>query len=578
MLSSCLAAVHSTDASVLEDVRRRFGTLVSFYEPLGTSPVNQPSLNDALDLNLLFGRIDFADGARASANLSWGERLPPRFSSPDEILDASDAELRSIEGSLAAFSIQGQRGCLVTGGGPVTSLYVASGARCTAWSTHAVAAAWLANGEVKVDSGAIPELLSLEFVSGNRTLVQGVSAVPPGTRVDFSASGASTRPYWSRAERWQAISEDDAHAEAESALLRGLSTRVDGEAPTYLGLTDGADSRVVACALAELGLPFASFTWGDQDWADVKGAQRVAELLGISHEVLRPDYMDAGRAFEENVAQARWTEGALPISFVRSRWPEEMRTFVTGAGAESGRAFYYHRLASADGDQETDWVAQEFRRAIEGRLRGARAETRKTVGRRMEALVREAADLGYEGWRCLDVLYGEQRVRRWARAHLPCRPTQLVPAFGTPDVMRALACLPLHDRLSNGFNRRFLAERMPDLVLPAPAPALREQRSGIRRSISDALPGSVHRTVTRLRASRAPSRPWLFADRWEEYSALRAWIAEEALESPALRESMGKRWTVEVRDGFLAGEDRATAIALLAASPAALAHALQELR
>ena len=54
-------------------------------------------------------------------------------------------------------------------------------------------------------------------------------------------------------------------------------------------------------------------------------------------------------------------------------------------------------------------------------------------------LVQGGADLmiGGDG---NDVLYGEQRVRRWARAYLPCLPIQLVAAFGGYEpVMRAYA-------------------------------------------------------------------------------------------------------------------------------------------
>jgi hypothetical protein len=92
------------------------------------------------------------------------------------------------------------------------------------------------------------------------------------------------------------------------------------------------------------------------------------------------------------------------------------------------------------------------------------------------------------------------------------------------------------------------------------------------------MPQPMQRTVGRLRARRAAPEPSLLADKLPQYKTFQEWILDEALTSPAITEAVGSGWAVRVRDGFLSGELRATKDALLAAAPAALAHALRELR
>ena len=578
MLDCCIVVVHAAIALDIDELRRRYAGLMRFYAPLGADPDEGSELRHESDLRLAYGQIRLAGGRSEEPSvLTWGERLPRSISSPARLIQAPDTELRHLDGSVAAFAVDQDRGRLVTGGGAPTALYVARGEQCTAWSSHAVAAAWIANGRVELDAEMIPELLSLEFVSGDRSLIAGARAVAPGVRIDFDRDGASTESFWPARDRWAAIPPEDAYEHAEAAILRSLASRVDGAGPTYVGLTGGADSRVVAAALLELGVEYSTFTWAEPGWPDATGAERVAEALEVPHAILAPDYLEGDGALADALANVRWTEGALPVASVRQSWPDSMRTFVSGTGAETGRAFYYAGRASANPDADTETVARAFRHEIGTRLRGARRESRQAVGRQTESLVHDAAALGYRGWQCLDVVYAEQRVRRWARAYLPCLPIQLVPAFGTPEVMRALTCLPLSERLSNGFNRRFMRARNPDLVPAAPAEVATASPSALQRGARALGPIRARRAIAERRAERRPGEPWLLADRWPEQPSLHEWIVEDALASRLIGDVMGSRWTSTVRDGFLAGEERPTTLALRAAAPVALARALSEL-
>lgn len=416
MLDSLLVAVQTDDPSIASVLRQRFAGLRRFYAPLGAGPVEASELRSTPNGRALFGQIHFSsDQVDSGSPLRWGEDLPPHLSSDRELLAASDLRLRDLEGCSAAIAVEEDRCRLVCGSGNPTSLYSAGAGGCAAWATQAVAAAWMARGSVELEVAAIPELLALEFVAGDRTLVGGARAVEPGTRVELGGADPVEVAYWPREERWRRLPESDAYRHAETALLETLPRRLAGQRSAFLGLTDGVDSRVVAAAMVELGIEFGALTWGEEGWPDVAGAGEVVAALGVPHRLQRPDYLEPGAVMQDLSRRVRWTEGTAPVAFVSRTWPAEMSAFVTGSGAETGRAFYYRRQVGRRPHATTAAACRDFARRIGDRLAAAPPEVRGALCRRVEDLAAASADLGYDGWRCLDVFYADQRLSRWGR-------------------------------------------------------------------------------------------------------------------------------------------------------------------
>ena len=484
---------------------------------------------------------------------------PLAFGEPVTVTDPLDADphaLRAIEGASAVLQVEGARACLVGGAGGPGMVFAAASERFEAWSTHAVAAAWLADGRARVDPAALPEQLAAEFVGGERSLIAGARPLAPAVRVTLGDHGVRAEDFWPLAERWAPVPDDEAAAHAERHLFASLERRVP--ANPHASLTAGLDSRVVAVALRELGIAPRTFTWGEPDWDDVRGAANVACSLGLAHEPLGVEWLDDDAAMRELQVQVRWTEGAMPVGFARLEWPLGMPAFVTGAGGETGRAFYYrHAAPSAEGAGPAELV-DTLVRLFEPRLHGARREALDALAASVRGWVTAAGDAGGGGWRTLDVVYGEQRVRRWLRGMLPRLDAPMIPAFATPEIGRSLASLPLGQRLSDDFHLGFLARHAPDLVPSDPAKP--------RRSIRERLPG-------RLR--RAPES--LLSGRWSDHPGFRDWVAGDVLGSPLVAGPLGERWTSATRARFLAGDANAEALALAAAAPVALASALEEL-
>lgn len=500
--------------------------------------------------------------------LTWGQ--PFGAVGPADagvVVAAEDRQLRDLlSGWGLAFARTHAAARLVTAPcGPVAG-YRAEGPDCTVWASHAVAAAWLARGAVSIDPDRIPELLAYDFVGGGASLISGVRGIGPATVIDLATPEAE-RSYWPQAERWSPVPAESADEHITRALLAGLAARVDRRAPAALGLTGGADSRVLALALREIGADTRAFTWGEEGWRDVEGARAIAAALDIPWTGGAAWRTDADM-LECLDGETRWADGSIGIAPSSRVWPGGTGCVVIGAAGEVGRAFYYRRHARGTPPESADALVEALHPA--GRLPHAAPAAQARVRTAVESWATAALASGRSGWDALDVLYAEQRVAHWLRTQTPPLERDLVLGFASVEAMRGLSSLAPGDKLTDGFHRRFVAARRADLALPAVPPPPRPARR-VRRAL-----GRVRRRL-RPAPPAAPSANPLLTGLWAERPQTRAWVLE-ALGHGLLRDTLGDVWVARTREGFARGHDRTHEQACLACGPVMLHAALGELR
>jgi Asparagine synthase len=545
------AAVLASDQLVAE-VGRRAEQLRRFYA-LELVALTQPA--PRVVVGVLGGQDELGPSA---GTLVWGEPLTDDV----RLIDAGDDELRSICGVSAAIAWRdGQLRIVNNAAGPAT-LYSADGDGVAAYATHAVAAAAIAGLTPRVDEAAVPEFIALDYVGGERTLVAGVRTVAPGS--DVGVDGV--RSYWPARERWAHVADPYEHT--EQALMSTLRSRV-GNARVGLALTGGLDSTVGAAALHELGANTLAFTWGNPDWPDALGAARTAEHLGIEHEVYGARMLPDGACLRALDHDVRWSDGMTALSAAERQWPQSCEVLAVGMGAETGRAFYYDAWSALMVPRPTsDELARRL--GAHGRLRGASDDARRALASTVLGWVEEAKQLGANGWDALDILYTEQRVRRWGRSQIPPLDQDLVLLFTSAEVSRGLASLPLRDRLRDGFHRRFLAARgfdpgSPELPDPGRLSlATRRLRRRLRRRAAvQPQPDDVDLLVKHV---------------WAQRPLAREWVCDEALTDPLITGTLGSAWGAATAEGFREGRAHTSERALRAAGVVGFARALEALK
>jgi hypothetical protein len=527
--TTCLFAVPAPSDAAAAEAAARLDRLRAYFAVWST-----PVLHRVDAPGVVAGCLTFGDGDGDPACV-WGTLRRGRLVGPGAALRA---EGRGIEWVVADTD--------------VTSTY-----RCRdALSTHAVVAALLGAGVVEVRAQSLVELLAFEHPANDEHVVAGVEIVGAGAVLAVTGSGVEVVE---RAPaRWELVPEEEAHGQAVDRL-RDTLTDADGKR-VGLGLTAGIDSRVLAVALRD-SAPL-TYTWGTPAAPDCVGAAHVAGALGLPHRVVEPEQLGDEEVVAAGRASATWTEGCAPLGVVRGERSLGVGVNVTGAGGELGRAFHYAYLARNRREPAVEELRALWRpqAGLEGLA--DRAAVERVAGAAASAIDRAAAS-GVTGWRILDVVYAEQRMRRWARSGIaPTAGAAWLAPFLAPRVAAALVSLPLGERVTDGFHRRYLAERAPDLVPPVPQ---RQRRF---------VPAAARRAAAAWRARRAQAGPAASASPFATaYPQTFTYLHEEVCAHPLVAEALGADHAARLAERVRRAEAGAVQAALTLAGPVLLSEA-----
>jgi asparagine synthase (glutamine-hydrolysing) len=154
-----------------------------------------------------------------------------------------------------------------------------------------------------VDPVALDQYLALEFVPSPRSMVLGVSKLPPAHTLTWSvAEGTHTlRRYWEPSLREGADSVRSARSldsqceELLDVLRESVRKELISDVPLGVFLSGGIDSSAVAAMMTQLGSDVRSFSVGfaDQSFDESEFARQVAQHLGTDHHelVLEPEML-----------------------------------------------------------------------------------------------------------------------------------------------------------------------------------------------------------------------------------------------------------------------------------------------
>jgi asparagine synthase (glutamine-hydrolysing) len=170
-----------------------------------------------------------------------------------------------------------------------------------------------------LDRASVAEFVSCGCPLQNRTLFQGITQVPGGSRWTFRPEQPIAKSSYFRRETWEGQEPLGATGYYESlkdVFSRVLPKYLRSERTVAVSLTGGVDSRMVMAWARQPAGMLPTYTFGGmyRDCTDVRIARRVAAICGQQHQVIPV----ADRFLEEFPSLADqtvyFTDGAMDVS------------------------------------------------------------------------------------------------------------------------------------------------------------------------------------------------------------------------------------------------------------------------
>ena len=282
------------------------------------------------------------------------------------------------------------------------------------------------------DHRGIADFLCLNYTTGERTLIEGVHRLPPGSwaRVDMSGRCDGGR-YWS----WTGYDQSAVITDEEKGL-RAFSDAMDSALPKTMrsdvavsvALSGGLDSSAVAVKAAQHKIVDQAYCldFPDAGFSEFPKAQKVAERLGLPLERVEIRPADITRFMERLLSSGdpmADSSGAAVSTLARSVSARH-KVMVGGDGGDELFAGYVTYQATA--------LHQKYIARLPGFVRSALAGVSGAVPRGSGKVT-----TGYKLWRFLRAapLPTLEAHYTWNGAWLPDEAARLA---GTPDAASVL--------------------------------------------------------------------------------------------------------------------------------------------
>ncbi|MCZ6697863.1 MAG: asparagine synthase (glutamine-hydrolyzing) [Planctomycetota bacterium] len=230
----------------------------------------------------------------------------------------------------------------------------------------------------RIDPVALHHFLSLNYVPGKSTMMEGVRRLPGGCCLRYHRGRTAIRRYDQTPppKTDQSLSLDRAGEEFEGLLDDSVRLRLRSDVPVGVFLSSGVDSSLIASSAARLspgnGMAF-TIGFDDSRFNELPLAAQTARQLGVSLES-RTATWDAGELFDQIVRHADdplADSSSLPTWHLCQLTASHRKVVLGGDGADELFAGYLtHRAAP---------IARRYRRYIPEIIRSAAARSARYI-------------------------------------------------------------------------------------------------------------------------------------------------------------------------------------------------------
>jgi asparagine synthase (glutamine-hydrolysing) len=371
------------------------------------------------------------------------------------VLDPAElrwSDLRRIEGPGAALRVDLQRDTVEVVTSPLGLLPVF---RCDAPSggmliSNSVLALRLLAGLEEPDPVGVSSLLALGWTVGDRTLTDGIRALPGGSRMVISDAGVKIEQRLGPASLARPDHPPDPVELAELLVERTRALAPFGDA-VECPLTGGRDSRLCLALLRAARVPATCYTGVSTGEVDVQVASDLARLWNLPHRLEHHEGLFAAEPDDLARRFVFQNDGLSSFEQVADQSgqltpPRALGVKVSGLGGEIARAGFAPIMGPAATARPFSDLTALQRRLLSLKARAPKGVVRPEAVSRTRDYLRAFVDARRaEGWPAHatgQAFYAFERIGRWAATGVRrTAPTADIfsPFFSTPFLSAALA-------------------------------------------------------------------------------------------------------------------------------------------
>ena len=189
--------------------------------------------------------------------------------------------------------------------------------------------------------------LSLNYVPGPHTMVEGIAKLMPGHVLEWQKGICNIRPIEVAAVPEPPASLDEACQQLDELLLQSVSEQLVSEVPVGLWLSGGLDSTTILHYAAQANpsrLRTFSITFAGRSFDESRYAREVSRRYGTEHSELdlspSADLTDAIEQIACNSDEPNADAGAVPLWFLSQMSRKDVTVLLSGEGADELFAGY----------------------------------------------------------------------------------------------------------------------------------------------------------------------------------------------------------------------------------------------
>jgi asparagine synthase (glutamine-hydrolysing) len=201
----------------------------------------------------------------------------------------------------------------------------------------------------ELNRSALPEFLAFGYLSGTRTLFEGIQKLAPGHTAVLDVGGTlKIRQYWDAPQRGSSESRPASYyVDGYRDLLKeSVQSHLMSDVPLGVFLSGGIDSSAIAALMSDLRKdPIETFSVGyaEEAYSELPYAQLMADHIGSRHQevrISRKDFFDALPTLIWHEDEPLVWPSSVSLYFVARLARERVKVVLTGEGSDETLAGY----------------------------------------------------------------------------------------------------------------------------------------------------------------------------------------------------------------------------------------------